>query len=490
MDAEVSEKTGAPVSLEKPVSPVTVSEIFKEPLRVPNYQRDYEWDTKLVQQLLEDLYNALNDKDEKQYHLGVIILHNNRDGKRDIVDGQQRLTTLALINRCLKDGKEDPAWEFAAWNKNSRDHFRRNKKFIEVYLQYGSLKKQLQDQDLFSKVKLTVIQVDELSEAFQLYNTQNTRGKDLDAVDILKAYHLKAMEDHRKAMKDRSDDQEAKERETLIIKAWDDHAEAVKNLFDNYLYPVVKWSGRECGIYGLQKKEWELFRGVPVKDQDKYDYVAAVSENRFQILSPFRDGEQFFKYVFHYLAMSLSLKKLMKDSEGLCIYPFLMKKDNTDPERIGLNRYVNLLELTDGLYLVLQLAFVDRFKHSDPADTKNLIEALKSFASGRPEHQRLPDLTKYELEQLFLCSFYYRFACDRVLGFGINAYVLRSPNVTKWSKYPNENPFIALHRSRTPAEFFSRLGKYDLTKLRWDSEGYGLVENPDFSKHLTEVQNG
>jgi hypothetical protein len=305
----------------------------------------------------------------------------------------------------------------------------------------------------------------------------------LDAVDILKAYHLKAMEDQ-------SDDQEAKDREARIIEAWDDHAVDVKNLFDYYLHPVVKWSRGDGVSDGLPKQGWELFRGVSVKDQDKYDYAAAVSsEDRFQISSPFRDGEQFFKYVFHYLVMSRSLAKLIKDSEGYYIYPFKMKmkKADTDPERIG-DKYVNKLKWTNRLYLPLHLAFVDRFKHSDPADTKKLIEDLKSSKSGKPEHRPLPDLTEYELEQLFLCSFYCRFACATVALRGINAYVLRSPS---WSScpYPNENPFIALHWSRTPAEFFFRLGKYG-SELPEVIKGYKLVENPDFSKHLTEVQNG
>ncbi|WP_143531122.1 DUF262 domain-containing protein, partial [Rodentibacter ratti] len=76
----------------------SVREILKEKknLSIPDYQRPYKWQTKHVQQLIEDLWFHYKAKNEQKYRIGTVIVHNNGD-KVDIVDGQQRITTLLLI---------------------------------------------------------------------------------------------------------------------------------------------------------------------------------------------------------------------------------------------------------------------------------------------------------------------------------------------------------------------------------------------------------
>ena len=53
--------------------------------------------------------------------------------------------------------------------------------------------KQLSDY-LLKSCKFVEIIVDNLSEAFQMFDTQNGRGKSLEAYNLLKAYHIRAME--------------------------------------------------------------------------------------------------------------------------------------------------------------------------------------------------------------------------------------------------------------------------------------------------------
>ena len=75
--------------------------------RIDYYQRDYNWEPKQVQELIEDLTTRfLQDFDENhprsevarygQYFLGSIII-SQKDNERFIVDGQQRLTSLTLL---------------------------------------------------------------------------------------------------------------------------------------------------------------------------------------------------------------------------------------------------------------------------------------------------------------------------------------------------------------------------------------------------------
>ncbi len=71
------------------------------------YQREYKWETKQITELLEDLETKFLDNYEdghsrieieryKHYFLGSIIV-SNRDGRKYIIDGQQRLTSLTLL---------------------------------------------------------------------------------------------------------------------------------------------------------------------------------------------------------------------------------------------------------------------------------------------------------------------------------------------------------------------------------------------------------
>ena len=87
----------------------SVADLYDERLiRLPKYQRDFAWDSKKMNQLWYDLmthlvkYSQLADK-KNHYFLGTIVLEDNIDGIRYLVDGQQRFTTLYLISTALRD---------------------------------------------------------------------------------------------------------------------------------------------------------------------------------------------------------------------------------------------------------------------------------------------------------------------------------------------------------------------------------------------------
>jgi uncharacterized protein with ParB-like and HNH nuclease domain len=89
----------------------TVQEVFSDKLlRVPNYQRGYSWEEKQWQDLIADLEDL---PDKKEHYTGTIILHldekekaiTEEAGKQlriyNIVDGQQRLTTILILLNCI-----------------------------------------------------------------------------------------------------------------------------------------------------------------------------------------------------------------------------------------------------------------------------------------------------------------------------------------------------------------------------------------------------
>ena len=83
---------------------ISVDELLKMDLTIPNYQRPYQWANKSVTTLLNDIEKAYYDNYKgtgaKKYRLGSIILYENNN-QCEIVDGQQRIITLFLIKKII-----------------------------------------------------------------------------------------------------------------------------------------------------------------------------------------------------------------------------------------------------------------------------------------------------------------------------------------------------------------------------------------------------
>ncbi|MFY0072210.1 DUF262 domain-containing protein, partial [Acinetobacter baumannii] len=73
---------------------------------VPNYQREYVWKADdQVEQFLVDIDNEYEEdsKEQQSYFIGSIIIVKNNEGKYDVIDGQQRLTTIMLTLCAMRD---------------------------------------------------------------------------------------------------------------------------------------------------------------------------------------------------------------------------------------------------------------------------------------------------------------------------------------------------------------------------------------------------
>ena len=72
-------------------------------LAIPDYQRPYKWTKRNIEELLSDIFKAIKETrkygDSYKYRIGTILLHSAKDGKQYIVDGQQRIISVALV--CL-----------------------------------------------------------------------------------------------------------------------------------------------------------------------------------------------------------------------------------------------------------------------------------------------------------------------------------------------------------------------------------------------------
>ena len=65
--------------------------------RIPRFQRDYSWDVEQWEDLWADILSVLSDEEESAHYMGYLVLQSKDDKQFDVIDGQQRLTTLSLI---------------------------------------------------------------------------------------------------------------------------------------------------------------------------------------------------------------------------------------------------------------------------------------------------------------------------------------------------------------------------------------------------------
>lgn len=94
-------------------------ELMGESFRIPHYQRGYRWEDQEVKELLDDLWAFQKDRDNGDFYcLQPIVLQENKDGSYDVLDGQQRLTTLYLLLVYLEDRRFEDGYSQPLFNLN------------------------------------------------------------------------------------------------------------------------------------------------------------------------------------------------------------------------------------------------------------------------------------------------------------------------------------------------------------------------------------
>jgi hypothetical protein len=122
---------------------ITIQSLFSDKkLRIPDYHRDYVWRRKAVEALLLDIDRVL----ENSHYLGTIIISKAEDGVFDVVDGQQRLTTIVLIIQVfltqLTCAELNYRQDIEARRLNLTIDFGRNKNFVAALFDYTPVETQ------------------------------------------------------------------------------------------------------------------------------------------------------------------------------------------------------------------------------------------------------------------------------------------------------------------------------------------------------------
>ena len=170
----------------------TYNEIFKQykNISVPEYQRPYRWSNEKVDELLMDLEEFFITKPNTnlEYYMGgILFFHDNKARKFQIIDGQQRLTTLTLI-QYLIEGVLQVNQNLAYNNHISFYNIKKNLTYLE---EKRPLLDKLNQLNIFARLRFTIVISDSEDNAFAFFDSQNNRGVTLGADDFLKAYHLR-----------------------------------------------------------------------------------------------------------------------------------------------------------------------------------------------------------------------------------------------------------------------------------------------------------
>ena len=178
---------------------------------IPLYQRAYAWEDKQLTQLVEDIKDVTEDAN---YYIGSLIV-SEQNGRYEVVDGQQRLTSLYLLLNCLGI-KAKPTLTFACREKSNYtlrnieelllgNRSKLDMDRIEHGIQRGikilshELERADFDKDDFikklSKVIVYRIEVPENTDLNRYFEIMNTRGEQLEQHDILKATLMSYLND-------------------------------------------------------------------------------------------------------------------------------------------------------------------------------------------------------------------------------------------------------------------------------------------------------
>jgi len=152
-------------------------------LSIPEYQRPYVWGEKQIDKLIEDLKDHQEQFTNSPYYLGSVILH-AQDECLNIIDGQQRLTTLALLGY-LNSELDDVSLTYQA--SLSIQHIKQNLQYLE------KVRSKWEDYINFENIVVSLVVTESEDDAYKFFETQNTGGVRLTGPDIIKAHHLRAI---------------------------------------------------------------------------------------------------------------------------------------------------------------------------------------------------------------------------------------------------------------------------------------------------------
>jgi len=193
---------------------------------IPRYQRNYAWGKAEIGQLIKDINEFFNEtENHKSYYLGSLVCFKREDGGFELIDGQQRHTTITLINLVLKNWSDKISNAVSVSNlkfdsrkkaqnyieklyEADKDNFLKQTTDLNI-LGLGSFKdaidiirEELQDKEIqkfaknfYENVFLFRVQVPEDTDLNHYFEIMNNRGEQLEKHEIVKALLMGKLQD-------------------------------------------------------------------------------------------------------------------------------------------------------------------------------------------------------------------------------------------------------------------------------------------------------
>jgi len=379
---ECQYKSESPHKLHQQI--ISVAKLLNEDsLTIPEYQRPYKWN----QQNIASLFNDIKTQSDKPaYRLGTIVLHSSENDEGNIVlnivDGQQRtltlmLTVMAIIKYYNLDDSSQPESEQTIREvlgnlTQSVPKLAEHQKFasdISVYNLHTNFQEILRVISrgelsidhidfLLHKCQVVIFILEDESEAFQFFDSQNSRGKELYPHDLLKAFHLREFSAY--------DEQLNPNIKAQTVAHWEGLAdEDLHRLFGQHLFRIKHWIDHKPA-HKFTSRYVDSFKGVSLHKQDLPHYAKAMMITHhfiddynsnmhrhidaqemsypFQLDQKIVNGRRFFEMIEYYdtlitQAKTIHIDRISDDEESAIIATIKEQKLNDRASKI-----IHLLE--------------------------------------------------------------------------------------------------------------------------------------------------
>lgn len=397
-------------------------QVFQKWYRIPEYQRPYVWEDDQIIELLDDIYSASEKNSEAEYFLGSLVLlekENNENGttflEYDVLDGQQRLTTLFLIHAVIRDLQEDKTSSraltanqavFKKENIDDKEPERirivfdihdRVKEFVNDYVKKEGGTNLIEDIEKISKDKneptsvknmaaailtirkyftngyeidqffpflrsnvlLIYVSSESLEDSFHLFTVMNNRGIKLRNSDIIKAKNLGRIDN--------------KNDRVAYAKKWDKFETYFGEDFDNFLSHLRTILVKSKASYNLLREFEENIYEPKTYDRTKKEYI-----RKTPLL---KRGSETFLFIDKYFEI---YKELFDEDSQLL-------KNN-----IELSNKLNLMQLgfESDLWISPLLSYYKNFRETNLLDFTNLLDRKFSadWISGLTPTKRIENI--------------------------------------------------------------------------------------------------
>ncbi len=393
---------------------------------IPRYQRNYAWGKAEISQLIKDIDEFFpNGNNGKSYYIGSLVCFKREDGSFELIDGQQRHTTITLINLVLKnweegiketvsvsnikfdsrkkiqnyieslyEAKEDFQNKIDELNIQGTGNFKDAIETIQEELQSVDIQKFAQN--FYNKVFLFRIEVPEDTDLNHYFEIMNSRGEQLEKHEIVKALLMgKITADN---------DSAKREEQEKFSKMWDACADMGSYVFFNF-----DKERREVLFTCEGELNADKFESIPIhknddekdntKDsEDNKDTLADIIENH-NITNDFPKEEKFIKdkyrSIIDFPNFLLQVLKTQNDSVSLDDKKLLEQFNDTE---LNPKKFIfNLLKyrvLFDKYVIKQDLADVDESKQNWSCRKLNtdFETTIKTFNSENEDDEELVKL--------------------------------------------------------------------------------------------------